>query len=204
MELLQRAEVLRWRRAERQRLLAARLALPIEDRRRWSFEIAHRLEEVIGDVDGLIVSTYSPFRAEPTLLDLMKRIRARGGRTALPVALERGAPLQFRAWAPGERTERGLWDIPVPTRHAAVVHPDVVVAPVVGFDREGYRLGYGGGFFDRTLASLTRRPRVLAVGYASAEIATIHPLGHDIPMDAIVTQRETIRRSGASVSASSI
>ena len=69
---------------------------------------------------------------------------------------------------------------------------DVVIAPVVGFDRACYRLGYGGGFFDRTLAAMPRRPRVFGVGYACAELATIYPQPHDIGMDAIVTERQTI------------
>lgn len=69
------------------------------------------------------------------------------------------------------------------------VMPDVVVSPVVGFDPACYRLGYGGGFYDRTLAAMARQPRVIGVGFALAAIATIHPLPHDIPMQAIVTER---------------
>lgn len=71
--------------------------------------------------------------------------------------------------------------------------PDVVIAPVVGYDPACYRLGYGGGFFDRTLASLPARPRVIGVGYGAARVPTIYPQMHDIPMDLIVTEAGTVR-----------
>lgn len=183
-----RAGVMRWRKAERERLIAARLAAAVADRRRWSGGIGKHLEEAIGEVSGLVVSAYSPFRGEPLLRDLMKRIIERGARTALPVVLARGRPLAFRVWAPGDPTRRGLWNIPEPSESAEVVTPDIVIAPVVGFDRAGFRLGYGGGFYDRTLAALAKRPRVFGIGYAHAAIETIYPQPHDIPMDTIVTE----------------
>lgn len=193
----QRADVMRWRKIERERLIGARLATSSENRRRWSRQIATALAEAIGDVSGLVVSAYAPFRGEPVLRDMMKSIVARGGRTALPVVLARGKPLFFRVWAPGDPTEPGVWGIPVPTERAEVVLPDVVIAPVVGFDPACFRLGYGGGFFDRTLASLARRPRVFGVGYAQAAIRTIYPQPHDIPMDAIVTEHGVVGPSAA-------
>jgi 5-formyltetrahydrofolate cyclo-ligase len=74
------------------------------------------------------------------------------------------------------------------------VTPDIVIAPVVGFDRACYRLGYGGGFFDRTLAAFSRRPRIIGVGYAPQEIGTIYPQAHDVPMDMIVTEAGIVAR----------
>jgi 5-formyltetrahydrofolate cyclo-ligase len=183
-----RADVMRWRKAERERLIAARLANPSRERRHLSERIAHWLEQAIGDPAGLTVSTYAPFRGEPGLSGLVESIVARGGRHALPVVVERGKPLVFRAWAPGEPLERGIWNIPQPPLQAEVVFPDVVIAPVVGFDTACYRLGYGGGFYDRTLASMPVRPRVFGIGYAQAAIATIYPLAHDVRMSAIVTE----------------
>ena len=88
---------------------------------------------------------------------------------------------------------RGVWNIPVPADGIQVV-PDIVIAPVVGFDPEGYRLGYGGGYYDRTLAAWSRKPRVIGVGDSGAAIATIYPLLHDIPMDAIVTDAPPLMR----------
>jgi 5,10-methenyltetrahydrofolate synthetase len=82
--------------------------------------------------------------------------------------------------------ERGVWNILVPARGPAVL-PDVVIAPLVGYDGQSYRLGYGGGFFDRTLASMPRKPLTIGIGYVESRLATIYPQPHDIPMDVIVT-----------------
>jgi len=120
-------------------------------------------------------------------------LRARGVRAALPVVVEKKQPMQFRLWSPGCRMERGVWNIPIPADGPAVT-PDVVIAPLVGFDAEYYRLGCGGGYFDRTLASLARKPFVVGIGYAASRLATIHPQPHDIPMDAIVTEEGVLRR----------
>jgi 5-formyltetrahydrofolate cyclo-ligase len=184
----QRADVMRWRKAERERLIKERLAIPGDVRRAHGERISANLEEAIGDVAGLTISAYWPFRAEPDLRDFLERVNARGGRTALPVVVARGKPLVFRAWSKGEPLERGVWNIPMPAAHAEAVTPDVVIAPMVGFDLACYRLGYGGGFFDRTLAAQPTCPRVFGVGYKQAAIPTIYPQPHDIPMDVVVTE----------------
>lgn len=185
---LERSDVMSWRKAERARLIIERLAIPSRDRRSLSERIARALEAAVGDCAGLTVSTYAPFRGEPGLSSFVAHVLSRGGRHALPVVIERGRPLVFRAWAPGEALEHGIWNIPQPPASAEVVLPNVVVAPLVGFDTKCYRLGYGGGFYDRTLASMPTRPRVFGVGYAQAAIATIFPMAHDIPMSAIITE----------------
>lgn len=188
-----RAEVMLWRKAERQRLIAARLAVTASQREAWSASIAEGLAHAIGGVEGLIVSVYWPFRGEPDLRPWMRTVTQSGGTCALPVVVEKGQPLVFRAWKEGDPLARGVWNIPIPSAGANVI-PDVSIAPVVGFDPQCYRLGYGGGFFDRTLASLPRKPRVFGVGYALQAVETIHPLPHDIPMDAIVTEAATQHR----------
>ena len=182
-----------WRRAERERLIAERLALDPELRRQHAKRIAARLDDLVHPIAGRTVSAYWPLRGEPDLRSWMERVIARRGHCALPVVVGRNEPLIFRAWTPGARMERGFWNIPVPADGGELV-PDIVIAPVVGFDPQCYRLGYGGGYFDRTLATLRNSPRVIGIGYAGAQIATIHPLPHDIPMDAIVTERETLTR----------
>ncbi|RUX91902.1 5-formyltetrahydrofolate cyclo-ligase [Mesorhizobium sp. M7D.F.Ca.US.004.01.2.1] len=180
------ADVAPWRKAERKRLIDERLAVDTEERKVKSERIASRLDLTIGKVSGRIVSGYWPFRGEPDLRNWAIKVIERGGRIALPVVIKKGWPLEFRVWGPGDPLERGVWNILVPS-HGPSVQPDVVIAPVVGFDEANYRLGYGGGFFDRTLAAMSKRPFVVGVGYAGSRVRTIYPQPHDIPMDVIVT-----------------
>lgn len=187
------AEVKRWRKSERQRLIASRLAIPNEDRRRYAERIARQIDQCLGDISGRVVTAYWPFRGEPDLLDWADGLWARGAIFALPVVTAPQVPLAFRPWHRGVPVTPGVWNIPVPAEGADVV-PDIVIAPLVGFDRACYRLGHGGGFFDRTLASLVRRPRIIGVGYATLALHTIHPQPHDIPMDLIVTEECTVAR----------
>jgi 5,10-methenyltetrahydrofolate synthetase len=186
VDLLQAGDVARWRKAERERLIAERLALSVELRATQTSAMANDLDRLITDRPDAIVSVYWPIRAEPDLRSWMRARWERGTRIALPVALALRQPLEFRAWRPDGAMARGLWQIPIPA-DGPVVIPTVVIAPVVGFDAGCYRLGYGGGFFDRTLAAMTAKPLVVGVGYAGASIPTIHPQPHDIPMDWIVT-----------------
>lgn len=180
------SEVLRWRKAERERLIAARLALPSAERRAHAVRIAADLDRVVSLRPPQVVSIYWPFRGEPDLRAWAEALSGRGIGLALPVVVAKRTPLIFRRWHPGARLERGVWNIPYPA-DGALVTPDVVIAPLVGFDPQGYRLGYGGGFFDRTLASLSPRPLAIGVGHPLGALPTIYPLPHDIPMDWIVT-----------------
>jgi 5-formyltetrahydrofolate cyclo-ligase len=191
MDTQPQSDVMRWRKAERQRLIEERLAIDAGQRRYYADRISAALNEAIGDISGRTVSLYWPIRGEADLRPWVEQVRARGGICALPVAIKVGMPLTFRAWYPDTPLERGLWNIPTPVDSTKVT-PDVVIAPVVGFDRECYRLGYGGGFFDRTLAAM-HRARIIGVGYGCAEISTIRPQAHDIRMDMIVTERGTLR-----------
>jgi len=176
-----------WRTAERDRLITERRNVPNETRREHAKRIATTLKQLIGAVGGLTVSAYWPIRGEPDLRPLADWIEASGGRFALPLVVAKNQPLAFRGWRTGDPLDRGVWNIPVPANGPDII-PDAVISPVVGFDAEGYRLGYGGGFYDRTLASFSTRPRVIGVGYERARLATIFPQPHDIPMDMIVTQ----------------
>lgn len=188
-------DVNRWRKAERERLIAERLAVSAEVRAGWGEAIAARVLAETGDVAGLVVSAYWPFRGEPDFRPFMEEVAAGGGRTALPVVIEKGRPLEFHLWQAGEVLGRGVWNIPVPAEKRPCL-PDIVIAPVVGFDPACYRLGYGGGFFDRTLAVLPKKPRVIGIGYGMAKLSTIYPQMHDIPMDVIVTETGILRPSG--------
>jgi 5-formyltetrahydrofolate cyclo-ligase len=186
-------DVARWRKAERKRLIDQRLALAPEVRADRARGIARRLDALIRDPAGLIVGAYWPIRGEPDLRAWLDELRSRGAQTALPVVVAKGAPLVFRLWRQGDKLERGVWNIPVPGSGQEVT-PHVTVAPVVGYDAGCYRLGYGGGFFDRTLAQLPLTTLAIGIGYAEAEIATIYPQPFDIPMRHIVTDRETRTR----------
>lgn len=183
-----RAKVERWRKNERERLIALRLSLPAEERETFSRRIAEYLDTLLDNIEGRVVSVYWPFRGEPDLRDWSETVVKRGGRCALPVVARKHAPLVFRPWRMGDPLTRGVWNIPTPANAIEIV-PDVVIAPLVGFDPAAYRLGYGGGFFDRTLAAMTNAPRVIGVGFACARLATIRPQPHDIAMDAIVTEQ---------------
>lgn len=180
-------DVYQWRTAERQRLIKLRLSTPAAERVALAHAIEGHLDEVVGSLVGKTVGVYWPFRGEPNLRRWMEGIWRRGGKSALPVVVRKAAPLIFRTWSPGEKLVPGVWSIPTPAI-GDVVEPDIVVAPIVGFDPSCYRLGYGGGFYDRTLVAMSNRPRTIGVGYAQAAIATIYPMSHDVPMDCIVTE----------------
>lgn len=191
----QATDVARWRKAERARLIALRGALPAEQRALRTAAITRKLGEMLAGASGEIVSVYWPIRAEPDLRPWMREACLRGLRIALPVAVELGQPMTFREWRPESAMARGLWRIPFPA-DGPEVSPTTVLAPLVGFDSACYRLGYGGGFFDRTLAAMAGKPRVIGVGYPELRISTIFPQNHDIPMDWIVTGIEpSLRRT---------
>lgn len=190
----QRVDVSRWRTAERKRLLAARNEITAEDRQRLSGKVAEQLEALVSPGPGQIISLYWPIRAELDLRQWMHAAHSAGARIALPVVAARNSPLVFRQWAPGARMERGVWNILQPADGESVL-PTVTIAPLVGHDPDCFRLGYGGGYFDRTLAAASPRPLVIGVGAPTSAIATIFPQPHDIPMDLIVTgNHEVIRR----------
>ncbi len=181
-----------WRRGERERLIALRQALPADQRRRWAASIDAGLRALIAELPG-VLGVYWPFRAEFDPRPLIDWAVAAGRGVALPVVVDKKGPLEYRAWRPGEKLVDGVWNIPVPEKRVAVT-PRVVLAPLVGFDRASYRLGYGGGYFDRTLAALSPRPLAIGVGFDMQLLETIHPQPFDMPMDLIVTETGTRRR----------
>jgi 5-formyltetrahydrofolate cyclo-ligase len=185
-------ELRAWRRGERERLLALRQNMPPAERRRKGERIEAGIKAVLETVPGPL-GVYWPFKAEFDPRGIIDWAVAAGWVVALPVVVDRKGPLEYRAWKPGEALLDGVWHIPVPEKRELVV-PAAVLAPLVGFDKKCYRLGYGGGYFDRTLASLTPRPFAIGVGFAVQQIDTIHPQDFDIPMDAIVTEAFTRRR----------
>lgn len=181
-----------WRRATRAELVARRVAIELDERQAWDAAIATTLRAVLESLPAATIGFYWPFKGEfdsrPIMIDLL----AHGWRAALPVVIAKNHPLTYRAWTPDTRMERGVLGIMVPSYGAPVV-PTVVLAPLVGFDATRYRLGNGGGYFDRTLAALEPKPLAIGVGYALGRLPTIFPQSHDRPMDVIVTEEGIIR-----------
>lgn len=188
------SEVKPWRKEARAKILAARAACPPTLRQGMSAALMERLHPLLEEAEGPI-SFYWPFRGEPDLRPLMRTLAADGFEIALPVGTKIGEPLTFRPWAPGCAMARGIWDIPIPATDLEIT-PQTIIAPLVGFDAALYRLGYGGGFFDRTLAARKRPAEVIGIGFALFQLPTIKPQSHDIPMGRIVTERSAGLKPG--------
>lgn len=182
-----------WRKRERARLLRERQALTADMLAGLRARIDGHLERVFPDLARGIVAFCWPYRNEYDARYLAAALRRRGAVTALPVIVAPKMPLQFREWHPGAKLAAGPLGIPYPP-DSPELRPDQVLLPMLGWDAAGYRLGYGGGFFDRTLAALEPRPRVIGVAYEAACLQTIHPQPHDIAVDFLVTERGVYRR----------
>jgi 5-formyltetrahydrofolate cyclo-ligase len=141
-----------------------------------------------------VVSAFFPVGDEPDPLPLLAALDAAGFATALPVAPPAGAPLIFRRWSVGDPTVVGAHEIPEPRPEADAVDPDLLFVPLAAFDRRGYRIGYGAGYYDRTLRCLRAAQRIRAVGvaYSVCEIAAAPDEAHDERLDFILTEREWI------------
>jgi 5-formyltetrahydrofolate cyclo-ligase len=174
-----------WRKSERARLIAQRQVMPIDAFRAVSDAIVRRLPKILPSAD--ITAFYWPFRREPDCLPLMRSMLNQGARVALPIVVGRGSPLAFRLWTEKAKMEAGPWEILHPAEGPFVM-PTAFVVPLVGFDDAGYRLGYGAGYYDRTLASLAPRPFTVGVGFEFSRLQTIHPQPHDVPLDVVVTE----------------
>ena len=181
-------DIQNWRKGQRAELLQRRQALAREALDEFRHRIDARLRRAFPDLAHGVTAFCWPYKNEYDARHLLAELRRGGAVTALPVVVAPRTPLIFREWHPGIPLKDGPLGIPYPPTGPAI-EPDSVLLPVVGFDAGGYRLGYGGGFFDRTLAAIARRPRGIAVAYEMQFIETIHPQPHDIPVDYVVTER---------------
>jgi len=186
-------ELRSWRTAERARLIAAREALDAATLERLRLCIDAHLERSFPGLAAAKLAFCWPIRGEYDARPLLPGLRSRGALTALPVVVAPKQPLVFREWHPGVALAAGPLGIPFPT-DSELVTPTAVLLPLVGWDEAGYRLGYGAGFFDLTLASLPKRPVVIGVGYELARMPSIHPQSWDVPLDWVVTERGVYRR----------
>ena len=182
-----------WRKTERERLIAARVAVAPATLDSWRRRMDITLERSFPGLARCRLAFCWPIKGEYDARHLARTLRSRGALTALPVVVKPKSPLIFREWHPGVEMVAGVLDIPYPVGSPDVV-PEAVLLPMNGWDLQGYRLGYGGGFFDRTLASLAKRPLTIGVTYELAKLDTIHPQSWDIPLDYVVTERGVYRR----------
>ena len=138
---------------------------------------------------GAVVSAFAPMAEELRIWPLLRRLSADGIALALPVMQGKGQPLIFRAWSPGDAMDSGVWGITEPKADKPAVEPDVLLMPLLAFDRHGWRLGYGGGFYDRTLQGLRARKPVTAVGlgYDEQEVDAVPHLDYDQRLDWVLT-----------------
>lgn len=206
-----------WRKSERRRLIAEREAVPPSQRAAWAQHIDAHLQRGFPQLTRACVAFCWPYRGEYDARNLVRQLYQAGARITLPVVVASGSPLLFRQWTPDTPLLSGPLDIPYPGAQSPQLQPSHVLLPVVGIDAAGYRLGYGGGYFDRTLAALAATgigtglatglatdpatpapgksaPLVIATGYELCRIPSIDPQPHDIPMDWLVTERGLYRR----------
>ena len=180
-------EVRAWRKSQRASFVAARAGVPEAERKHWNERIDAQLFEGFRLPDETIVGYCWPYKGEFDARFVVRRWREEGALAALPAVVEPKGPLEFRKWWPGAPMKPGVYDIPVPEATEVVI-PDVAIVPMNAFDSRGYRLGYGGGYFDRTLAACGRRMVAIGVAYEMLRVESIHPQPHDVPMDFVVTE----------------
>lgn len=184
-------DVGRFRKAERQRLYERRKRLSAQDREKKTASLIVHVQSILdaGKFDN--IALYWPIRGEPDLRPLMTRLSDDGANVLLPNVIEKDLPLEFLSWHPGCEMIRGAWNIPVPA-NGVPKHPDVVVAPLLGFDFLRYRLGNGGGCYDRTLSAFSVKPLTIGAGFRHGNLPSIFAMPWDIPMDVIVTENGPI------------
>ena len=183
----------------RREALARRDALPRELRAAAAEAIAAQPFPV-AIKPGAVVSGFMPMKSEINPIPLMRKLADAGATLALPVVAGKGQPLIMRAWSFGEPLASGAWGIREPGSDAPEVFPDILIVPLLAFDRRGHRIGYGAGYFDMTIAALRARKPVVAAGiaFAAQEIAVVPTTPRDARLDLVLTEREVIVTSPAS------
>jgi 5-formyltetrahydrofolate cyclo-ligase len=182
----------------RREAIARRDALPPDARQAAAEAIAAR-KFPLAIATGTIVSGFMPLKSEINPLPLMRKLAGQGARLALPVVAGRGKPLIMRAWVFGEPLVAGVWGIREPKPEAAVVDPDILLVPLLAFDRAGHRIGYGAGYYDLTLAQLRARKPVIAVGlaFAAQEVPAVPATSRDARLDLVLTERDVLDLRGS-------
>jgi 5-formyltetrahydrofolate cyclo-ligase len=185
-------EIREWRRLIRTELRSKRSALPSHEKESVRTRVCDLILESFPELRDACIGFYWPFQGEIDLRSLVRNFIALGAEAALPVVVKKQQPMEFWSWQPQMKLVRGIWNIPIPSERKPV-QPRVLLVPLLGFDSAGYRLGQGGGYYDRTLAAVAQKPLTIGIGYELGRIETIYPQPHDVPMDAIVTERSVER-----------
>lgn len=161
-------------------------------------ELLARFNAAIAIPPAAAVSGYWPLEGEMDVRPILRHLHDLGHPIGLPVVVGKDKPLVFRRWDPGVELVTGRFNVETPPPEAPEVTPQVLLVPLLAFDPEGYRLGYGGGFYDRTLEKLRSLAHALAVGvaYAAQEVPLVPRGPYDQPLDWIVTERATFRFNG--------
>jgi 5-formyltetrahydrofolate cyclo-ligase len=177
----------------RRAALERRDSLPAAERAAAAATLAERAFPV-ALAPGSIVAGFMPMKSEINPLPLLRKLADAGARLALPVVAGRGQPLIMRAWAFGSPLATGVWGIREPEPTAPALAPDLLIVPLLAFDRSGHRIGYGAGYYDMTIAALRAQKAVLAIGiaFSAQEIAAVPATPHDAPLDLVLTEREVI------------
>lgn len=183
-----------FRTALRREKLAARMALEENVRLALAARIEAHLVQLLTPLAPQTLAFCAPVRGEFDAQALVILLIERGWRAAMPIVEAPDAPMRFRSWTPATTMSSDRHGIPIPAEGEAVV-PDIVLLPLVAFDIQGFRLGYGGGYFDRTLAALVPHPFSIGVGFELARVADIRPQAHDLRLDAIVTETGVVRHT---------
>jgi 5-formyltetrahydrofolate cyclo-ligase len=174
----------------RKDLIAKRRAIPVAQKNEWDSAIAQQVLQRLKQYPSQVLGVFWPIQAEPDLLLAYQALHKMGVQLALPVVQAAQAPLQFFAWAPGDVMDTDRYGIPIPQATKEQLQPDCLLIPCVGFNEEYFRLGYGGGFYDRTLALASpsqAKPRTLGVSYSFAKV-DFSADTHDIAMELIITE----------------
>lgn len=182
------AELAAFRSEQRERCRALRRAAGQEMRDAVAKNVDRVVDALLLERPDACIAFYWPIQGEIALFPSMQRACERGATVALPIVVAKDTPLVFRQWTLATAMEPGMWNIPIPSASAREVDPHALFVPLVGYDDAGYRLGNGGGFYDRTLAVRVPRPLAIGVGFMSLRMASIRPHEHDMPMDFVITE----------------
>ena len=183
-----------FRAALRREKLAARMALDTTTHAALSAGLEQHLAALLLPLAAQTLAFCAPVRGEFDVRPLASRLIQRGWHAAMPVVQAVNAPMCFHAWTPASEMSTDRYGIPIP-RDSDEAIPDIVLLPLLAFDEQGFRLGYGGGYFDRTLAAMVPRPLAIGVGFELGRVPDIRPQPHDMPLAAVVTEKGVLRFS---------